>query len=152
MWSKYGKRTAHGHNTAQVPPHVSERSEVPAGNTCCDNKIVRKAGPLKSQAGAHREEQTDHYVIINMCIWGVAPNLSISCQIHSNHSKYPINKTLQLKILATAMCICKVASCCVSYTWWVVLYGDSKAAKVHICRGWLYVLISHNNFWTSCAA
>lgn len=45
--------------------HMSQRgAKVPAGNACCDNKIVRKVGALKSQAGAQREEQTDHSVTL----------------------------------------------------------------------------------------
>lgn len=42
-----GEQYPRGRNTAQALPHVSEKSKVLAGNTCWDNKIVRKAGPLK---------------------------------------------------------------------------------------------------------
>ena len=46
-WSNCGRTILRGRNTAQALPHVPEKSEVLAGNTYWDNKIVRKAGPPK---------------------------------------------------------------------------------------------------------
>lgn len=55
--SECGRTIPLGRNIAQAPHHVPQRREVLSGNTCWDNKIVRKAGPLKGHGALHIEEE-----------------------------------------------------------------------------------------------
>lgn len=64
-WSKCGRTIPRGRNTAQALPHVPEKSEVLAGNTYWDNKIVRKAGPLRGHAEENIQREGGPMVALN---------------------------------------------------------------------------------------